>query len=616
MPSNRFDSSIDKSYVSNYLQLPFGELQAMAAGQQKNYDDSINETYKLKDLMTTVPAINDPQLGLSNVAAKQKLDAKYSPKLENLSNRITKGDIGAQRELINLKREWSSDPERIELENSYKNYQAYKEDKIKKAGKYDELLDDYRNQNLYDESGLKPFRYSGMEDKLDIEKRFAESMDKIKEDTKGWDIESLGADGIKIGRKGQQAGITADKVLNLAQTKVSGILTQTPEGQQFVKKLRKLNPNLTNQEILQEGIKQMFASGSQQIFSDISSGNSVDVTSMWGTLRKEGQDEKEANRALIGSPIEGTTMDLTMNNPDFQKAKSDGLFVENNDGTLDINYKELNQSTPKYNSISYDKGSRSVQVGETTSYDKHKQLSKTMRSIAEIIDYKGEIKPDNYKDMLSKYNSYSKVRLADEQMAAPVSQIESQKFITNFNNYEFMDTNSPDRPINEKPTLNKKDKVVLNSWNNSPDGKMNRGGYIIKYNSDGEVEEQIPILVRPKSIIDDKYHNTISELGLKGAKYETGNIKPIRKEGSIDIIDQTSIPQVGKVETFGYYDNTAKKKSSGYLLTPEDGSQPINFPTYAGLQQYLNSKYYGTDIGNSERYNIAPKKASFEDTEQ
>ena len=309
---NRFDTSIDKGYVSNYIPLPFQELQGMAAQQQKQYDTTLDDTYKLQDMMSTVPVINDPNLGLSNIAAKKSLDTKYSARIEDLTNRITKGNdfVGAQRDLNKLKREWTNDPDRIELENSFQNYKAYKEDKVKKAGKYDPLLDDYRGQSLYDDStGLKPFRYSGMEDKLDIEKRFAETMDKIKEDTKEWDVESLGSEGIKIGSKGRAAGITSDKVLGLAKTKVIGVLTQTPEGQQFMKKYQKLNPNATQEDVINEGINLLFSSGAQQIFSDKASGNSVDVTSMWGTLRKESQD-KEAQMASTTPEV----LSLTDNN--------------------------------------------------------------------------------------------------------------------------------------------------------------------------------------------------------------------------------------------------------------------------------------------------------------
>ncbi len=243
MPENRFDTSIDKGYSSSYIPLPFQELQAMAANQQKQYDTAVDETYKLNDMVNSIPVINDPNLGLSNVGLRKTIDAKYAPRVHEISNRIVNGgDLSATRDLNNLKREIANDPLINEAKESYMNYKTYKDDITKKAGKYDEVLDTYRNQNLFDDkSGLKPFRYAGLEDKLDIEKRFAESMDKIKEDTKGWDVESLGADGIKIGKKGQQSGITSDKVMNLAKTKVSGVLNQTPEGQQFVKKLRIMN---------------------------------------------------------------------------------------------------------------------------------------------------------------------------------------------------------------------------------------------------------------------------------------------------------------------------------------------------------------------------------------
>ncbi len=617
MPTNEFDLSVRPEYVSNRLAIPFNELNAMASQHQKEYDNAEDSAYKFKDLMASVKAIHDPSLGLSNIGAKDALYSKYAPRIEAISNEIAKGNniSEANRKLTQLQREWVNDPTRVELENSYGNYTKYVEDKTKKGGKYDQLLDDYRGQQLVGEKGeLKPFRFNGMEDALDIEKRFSESMDKIKEDMKGWDIESLGTDGIKIGKKGTQAGITADKVMGVARTKVQGMLTQTLEGQQFVKKLRRLNPNLTNEELVNEGVKALFASGSEQIGMEKTSGNSVDVTPMWAKKYDEGKAKEEAERAMIGQPIEGATINLTKDDKDFNELKELGIYKENNDGTLSL---DINQVKNKaiYDKVNYDKGSYSFKVGETPDKYFLNKVGKHLGKIAQSIGYDKPITPANFNDILSKYNIYSKVRMSDEQMPAPVSKIESEKAMRNWNNYDVMNIDSPDKPLEEKPVLEKGDKLVLNNWRNTPNGKMNRDGFIRK--EDGTI---VPIMVRPKAIIDDKYHNTISELGLLSAQYEAGKVKPIRTEGTgkgkLEVINDRNIPGVGKLETFGFIDSKTDKKTTGYLMTPEDGSEPLSFSTQADMQQYLNYKYYGTETGNTDRYNVAPNKATFEDTEQ
>jgi hypothetical protein len=297
MPSNRFDTSQQQQYVSSYVPLPFEQIGTLGAKMQQKYDSDIADTYKLNDLMSQVPAIHDPQLGLSNIKKKQELDAKYHPVIQGLTDKIVAGDPNASRELEQVKRQFFNDPDRQELENSYLNYKAYKEDKTKKGGKYDPLLDDYYGQQLVGEDGsLKPFRYSGMEDSLDIEARFSKAMDGIKEDIKGWDVERLGADGIKIGSKGKQAGITPNKVMGVAKDKVSDMLKLTDEGKQFAKKLRKLNPGISDDQILNEGVKALFSSASEQIGSEKTSGNSISLTDMWSRNQDNQDEEASFNR--------------------------------------------------------------------------------------------------------------------------------------------------------------------------------------------------------------------------------------------------------------------------------------------------------------------------------
>jgi hypothetical protein len=49
--------------------------------------------------MAKVPAIYDPNLGLSNIQKKKELDAQFAPKIDELTNKIMAGDTNAPREL-------------------------------------------------------------------------------------------------------------------------------------------------------------------------------------------------------------------------------------------------------------------------------------------------------------------------------------------------------------------------------------------------------------------------------------------------------------------------------------------------------------------------------------
>lgn len=289
MPSNRFDTSVQQQYVSQYVPMPFEAIGALGAQTQKAHDAAIDDTYKLKDLMTKVPAIYDPNLGLSNIQKKKELDAQFAPKIDELTNKIYQGDPNAIRELEQIKRDFANNPIRQELEESYLNYKTYKEDITKKGGKYDRLLDDYYGQPLVSESGeLKPFRYSGMEDSLDAPKRFKEIMGDIAEDARSWDVESLGADGIKIGNKGKRAGVSEEKVNRIVNNKV-GLALNTDEGKQFIKRLRRLKPDITNEELMNETRKALFGAAYEQIGGERMEGNSIALTDMWS----RGQDKKE-----------------------------------------------------------------------------------------------------------------------------------------------------------------------------------------------------------------------------------------------------------------------------------------------------------------------------------
>ena len=132
MPINRFSTVGQSEYTPQHVPLPFEAIGALGEKIQKTQDAAIDDTYKLKDLMTKVPAIYDPNLGLSNIQKKKELDTQYTTKINELTDKIVNGDPNAFRELEKVKRDLINDPTRQELENSYLDYQAYKKDMIDK----------------------------------------------------------------------------------------------------------------------------------------------------------------------------------------------------------------------------------------------------------------------------------------------------------------------------------------------------------------------------------------------------------------------------------------------------------------------------------------------------
>ena len=391
MPINEFDSSVRPEYVSNRIQLPFAEIHAMAANQQNQYDKAVDDTYKLNDFMSAIPEVNDPMLGLDNTKAKKAIDDEYAPVLNDLSTRIVNGnDPNAIRELTLLQRKIQNDPRIIGLKNQRAQYELYKSDITEKAGKYDARLDDYAGTQLVDDSGNPlPFNYHGMEDSLDREKKFREAMGDFKESTKGWDIESLGADGIKIGQKGQRSGITLEQVMNVAKSKAFTVLKQSDEGRQFEKLLRRTNPNITNEQILDEATKAMFSTATNQIFSNNVDGNSVDVTSMWDKKYDEAKAKEDFSRLPmhelpVSTPGEVTNKQalnvfgLGDNRNEDGTLKSD-LYEKQND--LPSNYGMTTQGLPGGEQHKIDKVTGSTDTPQNKLVVEYTNLLNTAKAI-------------------------------------------------------------------------------------------------------------------------------------------------------------------------------------------------------------------------------------------
>jgi hypothetical protein len=426
MAVNRYTTVDWAAPTSSYIPKPFAEMMEVGKTMQKKYDTAIDDTYKLKDLMAKIPAIDDPQLGLSNVQKKAELDAKYHPKIDELSNKIASGDVNATRELEQIKRDFVNDPDRQELENSYLNYKTYKEDKIKKGGKYDPLLDDYYGQKLIGESGeLKPFRYSGMEDSLDAPKRFKEIMGDIADDAKSWDIESLGKDGIKIGSKGKRAGVDETKVNKVVNNKVN-LALNTDEGRQFVKRLKRIKPDITDDELLSETRKALFSSAYEQIGMDKMSGSSVSLTDMWS--RNQDKQDQEASTAAEALNLE--TQELSKVMPEGLSkfyngdklnlmdtwspgSKESGDRAAQSGGWLNLDMNEKNTSTQKtkeYINSLYDNASNILGLSKKEVADLYKTKESGYSWLKNTVE-------DYYKNLSTKKSTIATLQAPEQETA-------------------------------------------------------------------------------------------------------------------------------------------------------------------------------------------------------
>lgn len=349
--ANRFDlpQGTQSQYQSTYVPLPLQEIAGLAKQHQEAYQKNADDTYALHDMITQVNAIDEHQ------GFKKELDSKYAPKIADLTDKLTSGkdNFVVQNEINKLKREWLNDSKRLEMEKSFIEKGMSQKERIKLGEKYADFLDPNSHfKGSTEDGGINPFRFNGMGEKLDIEKRFHDAMQGLKEDTKGWDVESLDMNsGIKIGQKGTRGGITPDKVMNLAKQKVMGILENTLEGEQFIKKVKYYNPKATPEDIINAATKQLFDSGSNQIHSNKTDGNSIDPTVIWSANREDRKKKEE----IESEYTLGMTQGNAKLNPEGEKEADADAFVRvtglskdlvNADGTP--NFKTQDGATAYY----------------------------------------------------------------------------------------------------------------------------------------------------------------------------------------------------------------------------------------------------------------------------
>ncbi len=311
MAVNRYTQVQWDQPMSSYVKPPLEMLQAVGATMQGRHEKALDDTYKLNDLMASVNTIDQHK------PFKKELDAKYQPRIEDITNKIVSGDnLTAQRDLNKLKREWQNDPLRLELEKSHSEYGLYQKDKIAKGEKYAAWEDPTLGFKGSNDQGIAGFRFTGMGEVQDHQKRATEMMKDIAEDAKDYSNVHLGSDGIIRGSKGGHEYVLSDKVQQLAKNKVGNFI-ETTEGRGLIKQLKYENPNATFPELVQEATNYLYNAGSNQIFSKTESGNTIDVTGLATMREKAAKDTEAANRttssqseALLNSNLETIGEDM------------------------------------------------------------------------------------------------------------------------------------------------------------------------------------------------------------------------------------------------------------------------------------------------------------------
>lgn len=302
MSSNRYTEVNWNQPISTYVPMPLDFIYKAGLQKQSQYDRALEESDKLQNLMTKVNAID------AHKEYKKQLADKYYGRINEIADKIvSKGDLSAQRDLNKIAREWQNDPVRQELEQSYANYAAYQKDKIAKGEKYAEWHDPTMSFIGHGEQGPNAFRYTGMLERTDHQKRAQDMMDKVAYDaaeSAGFKINPDGT--ITKGGSGSEH-ILSQKIAELASMKVGDFLT-TSEGQDFAKQLKYYNPQLSKEDLTKQATKYLYDAGANQIFNRSKSHKDVGFIPEWmmnqqvaNNLTTTSQSENIAN--AIQNPI-------------------------------------------------------------------------------------------------------------------------------------------------------------------------------------------------------------------------------------------------------------------------------------------------------------------------
>jgi hypothetical protein len=635
--SNRFDRPYGQEYVSQYVKPPLDYISGMAKDYTSKYNKLEEESYGLNDLMASVKSIDE------HTQFKKALDAKYQPKLNELADKIAKGNdlVQTKRDLNKLNREWVNDPLRIELENSVANRALEQKEKIKLGAKYQKYNDPNIGFKGITETGdIQPLRFSGIPEAQDYQKRASELVDKIASDSYDSQNDILGSDGIIIDRRTGEESVSSKKVRDIANTLVPNFAT-TLEGQDYIRMIKSQNPNLSNEQLGQHLSDYLYNTAAKQIGSKAMNATNIDVTSLASDIRKE----ESVKQGLVGQVVPGNiqyklTKDLPSNIKDRVVIDDSGNVKVNYDvNTTDSKYKVVNSNgTVSYHSNSEEAHKAAGSTGSITqtkateiSNKDRADLYNYVQKASKAIGFKGNVNTDNYNEILTKYNKASKAISYDYKLPDIEQAVIKDDMITDKKNYKFMDakgkiidpslldaTFNPDTRVYD----NGKSKISFSytDKNNSTDPN----NWETKYGTAENLAYE-----------DSKFHNTVANLQTdqlnfykegeivnKSAEklnrdFKSKNLTFDPNNPNLKAISVTQSPTNNKMYVvLADPDNRKEQTYQVWGKNPDGSPYRYNIDNLPQLMKDVNADWYETNEGkaeltrlqsNSEKYKTAAK---------
>lgn len=331
--ADRFSKIYERPQISSYIPLPLERIEDNYRRQQGEYDKGIED---LQDTQNLIKINADPL----HTEHRNKLLSNYNNQISQLADEYIKtgGSPESRYKLHNLKRQFANDPNRLQLESNYQNYNQYQKDKEERfsKGEYDPLskeYDPYKYLQTSDEK-VTPFNYTGMKG---IQKHYPVIQDMMKGikpsgTSKEWyDIDE---EGNVIGKKAGWEQIARKDVDRVAAAKVP-LFLQHQDSQYFKDKFLASHPNATQQDLNVAAFDNLKREGENQIFANTKSG--VDFQRAPEYVNKGNRDKQDLLHGL--SSIEGENVENYKVNDQIKN------FINPSTGLIDVNYVNKNPLT-------------------------------------------------------------------------------------------------------------------------------------------------------------------------------------------------------------------------------------------------------------------------------
>ena len=287
--SNRFESPIRSQYRSTYVPLPFDDILKAGAMKQQQFNQGADEISATQNMVK----INaDP----GHINQRDALLQNYNNQVEQISQGYSEtGDPKYLSQARDLQRQYANDPNRLQLESNYKNYEQYQKDveDLSKKQEYDPIYDTYKNLPFSPDK-IVPFNYTGTKSITNFYQPAHEMMASVAKSGSDHGAYSIDESGNIINKKSGWEAVARQDINRVAAAKVPLFLSHK-DSQYFKDKFLSQNPNATQDDLNRAAYDYLRREGENQIFSKSNSDSKFDYAP------SDIRDEKN-NRVLTHTP--------------------------------------------------------------------------------------------------------------------------------------------------------------------------------------------------------------------------------------------------------------------------------------------------------------------------